>query len=151
MLRRCGPQAASNCSGNAPCESPPPESARRCARRPPSTPSALWRLHLSSHHIQNPDINLPFYEDRIWIRYFRNPCDWDPKQEISKTLNSSKIPQKYLTFTFGERAFTFGERAFTFGEIRDSRSVWVWNFFFCCSGGFGTLWVGGPIGVFENI
>ena len=47
---------------------------------------------------------------------FETPVTVTPQQEISKTLNSSKIPSNYLTFTFGERTFTFGERAFTFGE-----------------------------------
>ena len=88
------------------------------------------------------------------IRYFRNPCERDPQQEISKTLNSSKIPLKYLAFTFRERALTFGERAFTFGEraltfgerafaFGDNRDFWN---FFLLLGGFGTPWVGGPEG-----
>ena len=47
-----------------------------------------------------------------------------PQQEISKPLNSSKIPPKYLTFTFGERTFTFG------GNERGFRSFG--NFLFCC-------------------
>ena len=68
---------------------------------------------------------------------FENPVTVTPQQEISKTLNSSKIPLKYLTFTFGERSFTFGERTFTFGErtftFGDNRGFrGFWNFFFCC-------------------
>ena len=47
-----------------------------------------------------------------------------PKQKVSETLDSSKIPKKYLTFTFGEitfsMSFTFGEIAFTFWEIKFS-------------------------------
>ena len=47
--------------------------------------------------------------------------------------------------------FTFGERTFTFGDNRGFRVFW--NLFFSCwgGGGFGTLWVGGPVGNFENI
>ena len=72
------------------------------------------------------------------------------------TLNSSKIPSKYLMFTFRERAFTFGERAFTFGEraftFGDNRGFRVfWIFLFCCWGVFGLRGSGGPVGVFENI
>ena len=80
----------------------------------------------------------------LLFRYFRNPCDCDPpqQQEISKTLNSSKIPSKYLTCAFGERTFTFGERTFTLGErtftFRDNRGFRVFlNFFFCCWGVLG--------------
>ena len=40
-----------------------------------------------------------------------------PQQKISKTFNSSKISEKYLTFAFGKITFTFGEVTFTFGEI----------------------------------
>ena len=43
-----------------------------------------------------------------------------PQQEMSKTLNSSKMPSKYLTFTFGEITFTFG--GITQGE-RSTRSL----------------------------
>ena len=35
------------------------------------------------------------------FRYFLSPCDRDPQQAIPKTLNSSKIPQHYLTFLLG--------------------------------------------------
>ena len=50
---------------------------------------------------------------------------------MSKTINSSKVPLKYLTFTFGEIALTFGEITFTFGETRDSRRFWVFGMFGC--------------------
>ena len=36
------------------------------------------------------------------------PVTMTPQQEISKTLHSSKILLKYLTFTFGEIALAFG-------------------------------------------
>ena len=54
------------------------------------------------------------HEHGVWfgdpdcLRYFRNPCGRDPPTRNFKKLNSSKIPLKYLTFTFGERTFTFG-------------------------------------------
>ena len=55
-----------------------------------------------------------------------------------------------MTFTFGEITFTFGEIMFTLGEIT---KIFGFGEFLLCrlGGGFGTLWVGGPVGVFENI
>ena len=94
---------------------------------------------------------------------FETPVTVTPQQEISKTLNSSKIPLKYLTFTFGERASTFGERASTFGErastfgerastFGDNRGFrGFWNFFFCCWGVLGLRGSGGSRRGFENI
>ena len=94
---------------------------------------------------------------------FETPVTVTPQKKISKTLNSSKIPQKYLTFTFGERASTFGERASTFGErastFGERASTFgenrgfrgFWNFFFLLLGGFGAPWVGGSRRGFENI
>ena len=87
-----------------------------------------------------------------YFRYFRNPCDNDRPAENFKNFKFFTNSRKILTFTFGEIAFTFGkitftfgEVTFTFGEIRDSRRfLGFWNFFFCCSRGFGTPWVGGP-------
>ena len=61
-----------------------------------------------------------------------------PQQEISKPLNSSTFAE--ITFTFGEITFTFGEITFTFAYSRRFAGF----FLFCCWGGFGTLWVGGP-------
>ena len=72
-----------------------------------------------------------------------------PQQEISETLNSSKIPSKYLTFTFGERTFTFGARTFTFGDNRGFRVFGI--SFFVAAGVWGLRGSGGPVGFFENI
>ena len=85
---------------------------------------------------------------------FENPVNVTPQQEISKTLNSSKIP-KYLTFTCGEITFTFGGMTLTFGEIRfslgDSRRFYgFWNFCFVAGGGWGLCGSGGPVQVFEK-
>ena len=41
--------------------------------------------------------------------------------------------------------FTFGERTFTFG---DNRGFPGFLEFFLLLGGFGTPWIGGPVGVF---
>ena len=65
-----------------------------------------------------------------------------PQQEISKTLNLSKNPQKVLTLYFGEITFTLGEITFTFGEI--TKILGFWEFLFVAGWGFGTLWVGVP-------
>ena len=79
---------------------------------------------------------------------FETPVTVTPQQEISKTLNSSKIPSNYLTFTFGERTFTYGERTFTFGEgtlLLGIIGVFgVFGISFFVLGVFGTPWVGGP-------
>ena len=99
----------------------------------------------------------------IQSRYiFETPVAVTPQQAISKTLNSSKKPEKYLTFTvgeitftfaeitftFGEMTFTFGEITFTFGEI--TFILGFLKFIFCCwEGGVGGG--GGAVGVFENI
>ena len=84
---------------------------------------------------------------------FENPCDRDPNRKFQKTSNSSRIPLKYLTFTFGEITFYFlGEITFTLGDSR--RSLGFWGNFICCWGGggsLGTLWVGGgPWGGFRK-
>ena len=73
---------------------------------------------------------------------FETPVTVTPQQEISKTLDSSKIPLKYFTFTFQERAFTFRERAFTLGMI--GVFGFFWNFIFCCWGVLGLRGSGGP-------
>ena len=86
------------------------------------------------------------------VRHFRNPCDRDPPTGNFKNPKFFKNTLKILDVYFGERAFifgeitiTFGETTFTLGEIRDSqRFLGFGNFFFCCSRGFGALWVGGP-------
>ena len=62
---------------------------------------------------------------------FETPVTVTPQQEISKTLNSSKIPLKYLTFTFGERTFAFGDNW-------GFRVFWNFYFFFV-AGCFFTL------------
>ena len=57
-----------------------------------------------------------------------------------------------ITFTLGEITFTFGAITFTFwGSKGFSKILGFLELIFYCSGGFGALWVGGPIGVFENI
>ena len=43
------------------------------------------------------------------------PVTMNPPTGNFKNFNSSKVPPKYLTFTFGEIAFTLGEITFTFG------------------------------------
>ena len=98
----------------------------------------------------NGKIGLPdsFSTKTLRLDVSETPVTVIPQQKISKTLSSSKIPQKYFTFTFGEGTFTFGEGMFTFGEITftfgDRRGFrGFWNFFFLLLGGFGTLWVGG--------
>ena len=59
------------------------------------------------------------------------------------------------TFTFGETTFTFGETTFTFGEITftfgETQIFGFLEFLFCRWGGFGTLWVGGPVGSLPNM
>ena len=94
---------------------------------------------------------MPFEIRGYKLDIFETSVTVTPQQEISKTLNSSKISEKYLTFTFGGRAFTFGGRASTFGErastFGDNRGFRVfWNFFFCCWGVFGLRGSGGPVG-----
>ena len=59
----------------------------------------------------------------------------------TENLNSSKLPLKYLTFTFGEIRFTFGKVRFTRGDSRRFFKVFI-NFFGCWRVS-GTLWVGG--------
>ena len=108
------------------------------------------RVHL--HIVDKMKESVLRHVNPLLVRYFQNPCDCDPPTEISKTLTSSKIPLKYLTFTFGERTFTFRERAFTFGErtftFGDYRGFRVfWNFFFCCWGVLGLRGWGGPVGL----
>ena len=50
-----------------------------------------------------------------------------------------------IAFTFGEITFTFGEIAFTFWGNKGFSKIFVFlEFHFCCSGGLGALWVGGP-------
>ena len=86
----------------------------------------------------------------IWPDIFETPVTVTPSQEISKTLNSSKNSLKILSVTFwGNKIFTFGELTFTFGEITGSSRFL--ELFFLLLGGLGTPWVGGPVGVFENI
>ena len=67
-----------------------------------------------------------------------------PQQTISNTLNSSKIPLKSLTFTFGEIRFTLGKNGtkirFTLGEIRftlgDAEDLRASGILFLLLGGF---------------
>ena len=79
---------------------------------------------------------------------FETPVTVTPQQEISKTFNSSKIPLKYFTFTFGERTFTFEARAFTFGDNQGFRDFF--EFLFLLLGVLGLRGSGGPVGVFEK-
>ena len=67
-----------------------------------------------------------------------------PNKKNSKLQNSSKIPYKHLTFTFGERTFTLGERTFYFWGTNGVFGFFLEFPFFCCWGDFGTPWVGGP-------
>ena len=90
------------------------------------------------------------------LHVFETPVTVNPQQNISKTLNSSRIPEKYLTFTFGETIFTFGERTFTLGEIMFTfgdfrRFSDYWKLFFVAGGFFGLRGSGAPVAVFENI
>ena len=77
-----------------------------------------------------------------------------PQQEISRTLNSSKICLKMHNVYFGERTFTFGEITFTFGErtftFEDNRGFRVLGFFCFCWGVLGLRGSGGRVGVFES-
>ena len=54
---------------------------------------------------------------------FDTPVTVTPQQKISKTLTSSKIPEKYLTFIFGEITFTFGEITLLLGN-----NVYFWGY-----------------------
>ena len=72
-----------------------------------------------------------------------------PQQEISKTLNSSKIPSKYLTFTLGEITFTFGEIIFTSGILKELRVLG--NFYIFAGGVLGLCGTGGPPSGFSKI
>ena len=93
-----------------------------------------------------------------FLDIFETPVTVTPPTENFKNFkffkNSQTILNVYfwgnLTFTFGDRAFTFGERAFTFGDNRGWGGFWEF-IIFCCWGGLGPPWVGGPVGVFENI
>ena len=55
---------------------------------------------------------------RVKLDIFETPVTVTPPTEISKTLSSSKISEKYLRFTFGEITFTLGDITFTFGDSR---------------------------------
>ena len=46
--------------------------------------------------------------DGEYLDIFETPVTVNPRQKIPKTLNSSKMPSKDLTFTFGKITFTFG-------------------------------------------
>ena len=72
---------------------------------------------------------------------FETPVTVTPQKQISKTLNSSKIPLKYLAFTFGERTFTFGERVLL-GIIRVLGILG--NFFFVAGGFWDSVGRGAP-------
>ena len=88
----------------------------------------------------------------IWkthtLDILETPVTVTPQQDISKTLDSSKIPQKYLTFSLGERTFTFGEITFTFREITftfgDNRGFGVLGISFLLLGVLGLRVSGGP-------
>ena len=47
-----------------------------------------------------------------WVTHvldiFETPAAVTPQQKFSKALNSSKLPSRYLLFTFGEIMFTLG-------------------------------------------
>ena len=99
---------------------------------------------------RSPTKTLHFVNRRLDI--FETPVTVTPTGNLKKTLNSSKLPSKYLTFTFGERTFTFGERMFTFWEITstfadnpDFRGFG--NFFFCCWGVLRLRGLGRPYGL----
>ena len=82
----------------------------------------------------------------VTLDIFKTPVPVTPKQEISKTLSSSKNSLKALNAYFGEITFTLGGTTFTFGEITfnfgDNRDFRIFFAFFV-AGGFGTPWVGG--------
>ena len=91
------------------------------------------------------------------VRYFRNPCDRDPPTGNFKNFKFLKNSLKILNVYFwGTSVYFWGTGVYFWGT-----SVYFWDnrgfrvflefLFFCCLGGFGTPWVGGPVGVFENI
>ena len=81
----------------------------------------------------------------------KTPVTVTPQQEISKTLNSSKIPKNTQRLLLGNERLLLGNERLLLGVIE------VFGFFFefpfLLLGGFRTPWVGGPrrLGVSENI
>ena len=66
---------------------------------------------------QEPSVGARLFQSlRLMLDIFETPVTVTPQQKISETLNSSKIPWKYLMFTFGEITFTLGDITFTLGE-----------------------------------
>ena len=94
----------------------------------------------------------PFWPFGVIILIYLKPhINVTPQQRTWKTLHSSKIPWKYLTFTFGEIRFTFWRIRFFWGNsglLRGfSKILGFWGSIFCCWGVMGTLW---GVGVFEK-
>ena len=76
-----------------------------------------------------------------------------PKQVFSKTLNSSRIPEKNVYF-WGDNVCFWGDNVYSWGNKVYSRGfskiLGIWNLFFCCRGVLGLYGSGGPVGVFEK-
>ena len=73
---------------------------------------------------------------------FETPVTVTPQRKISKTLNSSKIPLKFLTFT------TFGRQRSLLGILEDFR---VFEILFFVAGGFWDSMGRGARGGFSKI
>ena len=90
------------------------------------------------------------------LRYFRNPCDRDPPTRNFKNFKFFQSTLKILNVYFwGKERLLLGNERLLLGNERLLLGIiGVFGFFgisFLLLGGFGSPWVGGPVGVFENI
>ena len=73
-------------------------------KEPSSSLNHQWMALTSSLHyhqsLHSPNAIIPAQPTVLQARYFQTPVTVTPQQEISKTLNSSKIPLKILNVYF---------------------------------------------------
>ena len=84
----------------------------------------------------------------FWI--FSKPCNRDPPTGNFKNFKFFKNPLRILNVYFwGKSVYFWGKRVYFWGNSvyffwGFSKILGVFGIFFCCSGGFGAPWVGGP-------
>ena len=86
---------------------------------------------------------------------FEDPCDSDPPIRNFKNFQFFRNSLKKLNVYFWGDSLSFGaDNVYFWGNKVHSKGfskiLVFWEFLFCGWGGLGTLWVGGPIGVFEK-